>query len=49
MVVLKELILIVSILGACGGLEELILTVCTMHGCSSLERTAFNSFYFGRV
>ena len=57
--VLKELILTVSTLGGCSGLErtdfsvavlkELILTVSTLGGCSGLERTAFNSFYFGRM
>ena len=30
-------------------LKELILTVSTMGGCGGLERTDFNSFYFGRV
>ena len=31
-------------------LKELILTVSTLGGkCGSLERTDFNSFYFGRV
>ena len=30
-------------------LNELILTVSTFRGCGSLERTDFNSFYFGRV
>ena len=29
-------------------LKELILTVSTLGGCGSLERTDFNSFYFGR-
>ena len=28
-------------------LKELILTVSTLQGCGSLERTDFNSFYFG--
>ena len=28
-------------------LKELILTVSTLGGCSGLERTDFNSFYFG--
>ena len=30
-------------------LKELILTVSTLQGCGSLERTDFNSFYFGKV
>ena len=30
-------------------LKELILTVSTLEGCGSLERTDFNSFYFGKV
>ena len=30
-------------------LKELILIVSTLGGCSGLERTDFNSFYFGRV
>ena len=30
-------------------LKELILTVSTLGGCGGLERTDFNSFYFGRV
>ena len=28
-------------------LKELILTVSTLGGCGGLERTNFNSFYFG--
>ena len=28
-------------------LKELILTVSTLGGCGGLERTHFNSFYFG--
>ena len=28
-------------------LKELILTVSTLGGCGGLERTDFNSFYFG--
>ena len=28
--------------------KELILTVSTLQGCGSLERTDFNSFYFGK-
>ena len=37
-------------MGRCGGLEgELILTVSTLGGCGGLERTDFNSFYFGSV
>ena len=48
--VLKELILTVSTLqrGCVAVLKELILTVSTLGGCG-LERTDFNSFYFGRV
>ena len=30
-------------------LKELILAVFTLRVCGGLERTAFNSFYFGRV
>ena len=30
-------------------LKELILTISTMGGHGGLERTDFNSFYFGRV
>ena len=30
-------------------LKELILTVSTLGMCGGLERTDFNSFYFGRV
>ena len=30
-------------------LKELILTGSNLGGCGSLERTDFNSFYFGRV
>ena len=29
-------------------LKELILTVSTLRRCGSLERTDFNSFYFGK-
>ena len=48
--VLKELILTFSTVGACGGLERTgFLTVSTFGGCGGLERTDFNSFYFGRV
>ena len=46
---LKELILTVSTLKGVAVLKELILTVSTLGGCSGLERTDFNSFYFGRV
>ena len=48
MVFSTELILTVSTLGGCGGLEELILTVSTLGRCGSLEKTDFNSFYFGK-
>ena len=47
--VLKELILTVSTLQGCGGLESPDLTVSTLGRCGSLERTEFNSFYFARV
>ena len=47
--VFKELILTVSTLGGVVVLKELILTVSTLGGCGGLERTHFNSFYFGRV
>ena len=30
-------------------LNELNLSVSTLEGCGGLERTEFNSFYFGRV
>ena len=30
-------------------LKELNLTVSPLGGCSGLERTDFNSFYFGKV
>ena len=30
-------------------LKELILTLSTLRGCGSLERTHFNTLYFGRV
>ena len=46
---LKELILTVSnFRRVIVILKELILTVSTLGGCGSLERTDFNSFYFGR-
>ena len=41
---LKEL---VSTLWVYGGLEKLILTGSSLGGCGGLERTGFNSFYFG--
>ena len=48
--VLKELDLTVSTLGEwMVVLKELILTVSTLGRCGSLERTDFNSFYFGKV
>ena len=47
---LKELILKISTLGGCGGLDKnSFLTVFTLGGCGGLERTDFNSFYVGRV
>ena len=30
-------------------LKELNLTISTLEGCGGLERTEFNSFYFGRI
>ena len=30
-------------------LKELDLTILTLGGCSGLERTDFNTFYFGKV
>ena len=30
-------------------LKELILTVSTLQGCGGVDRTDFNSFYFGKV
>ena len=48
--VLKELILSVSTLGGCGGLERTdFFTVSMLGGCGGLERTDFISFYFGRM
>ena len=47
--VLKELILTLSTLGGCGGLENTFLTVPTLGGSGGLERTDFDSFYYGRV
>ena len=47
--ILKELILTVSTLGGMVVLKELILTLSTMGGSGDLERTDFNSFYYGRV
>ena len=42
-------ILTVSTLKDVAVLKELILTVSTLGRCGSLERTDFNSFYFGKV
>ena len=47
--VLKVLDLTVSTLRGCGVLKELILTVSTFGSYGSLERTDFNSFYFGKM
>ena len=47
--VLKELILTLSTLEGVAVLKEMILTVSTLGRCGSLERTDFNSFYFGKV
>ena len=30
-------------------MKKLNLTVSTLRGCGGLERTDFNSFYFGKV
>ena len=30
-------------------LKELILTFSTLQGCGGVERTKYNSFYFGKV
>ena len=51
MAVLKELILTVSTSekGVISVENSLNLTVSTLQGCGSLERTKFNSFYFGKV
>ena len=47
MVVLKELILKVSILGQCGDLEKTgSFTISTFGGCCGLERTDFKQFLF---
>ena len=44
-VVLKELILIVSTLGGCVGLERTaLLTVSTLGECGGLEETDFQQF-----
>ena len=45
--VLEELILTVSTLGRCGGLERTVLPVSTLGGGGGLGRTYFNIFYFG--
>ena len=48
--VLKEPIFTVSILEGHGDLERThFLTLSTLGGCDGLERTNFNSFYYGRV
>ena len=48
--VLKELILPVSTLDWCGGLEELIFNSFYFgRGCGGLKRTDYYSFYFGLV
>ena len=50
MAVLKELILTVSTLGRCGGLERTDFnSIHPCGGCGMLETTDFNSFYFGKV
>ena len=46
---MKKLNLTVSTLQGCGGFEsQLDLTISTLEECSGLERTDFNSFYFGK-
>ena len=47
--VLKELVFKFLLWEVVVVLKELILTVSTLGGCGGLERTGFNSFYFGRV
>ena len=48
--VLKELILTVSTLGGCGGLERTdFLQFILWAGVVVLKNLIFNSFYFGRV
>ena len=50
MVVLKELIFNnISFREGVVVLKEPILTVSTLGGCGGLERTEFNSLYFGSV
>ena len=49
MVVLKELILTVSTLGGCGGLERTDFNSFNSVRCGGLERTGFNCFDFGMV
>ena len=46
--VLKELIFKFVIWEGVVVLKELILRVSIFGGCGGLERTDFNSFYFGR-
>ena len=48
--VLKELILNSFYFGRVSAfLKEMMLTVSTLRQCGSLERSNFNSFYFGKV
>ena len=47
--VLKELIKQFLLWEGSAFLKELILTVSTLVGEGGLERTDFNSFYFGKV
>ena len=49
MVVLKELILTVSTMGGCGGLEITDFNSFHFGERSGLERNIFNSFYIGCV
>ena len=47
--VLKELILTVSTLGRCGGLERTYFKFLLWAGVAVLKKIEFNSFYFARV
>ena len=47
---LKELILTVSMLGGCGGLEKnSFLTVSMLGGCGGLEKSHFSNFLIWEV
>ena len=47
--ILKELVLTVSTMGGCGGLERTDFNSFYLEGCGDHVRPDFNSFYFGRV